>query len=187
MGNPFVVAAVMAAIAAAGLLLRWLFAVGPLRKEARREYAERQGDRAHTIKDVSEAEFVRIYMGGYAPRWAVYAAGALLGAIVITAPAVVGLVGLWNWLLAVTGAGDIFAPGYYPWMFYMFFGLVGAWAFCGFVAARLHHARAPEPFQAALMRARGESLDDVEIKRPRPKWAKRVRLIAAERQNQKAR
>ncbi|WP_421789536.1 hypothetical protein [Hyphobacterium sp.] len=184
--NPFLIAAIFALLAALALCIRWIIAAGALRQEARQEYAGRQTDRAQTIKGVSEAEFVRIYLGGYSPRWTLYAAAALIAAILITAPAVMGLVYFWNWVTAALGAGDVFAPGYYPWMFYMFFGLVASWAFCGFVAARFHHARAPEPFQPALMRARGESLDDVEIKRPRPKWAKRAKLIAAERKNQEA-
>ncbi len=135
-------------------------------------------DRAHTIEGIDEKAFVRIYRDGYAPRWTIYAALTLLAAILITAPAVMGLLGFWNWITALAGASDVFAPGYYPWMFYMFFGLVGAWALCGFVAARFHHQRAPESFNAALMRARGEPLDEVEIRRARPKWARRASKIA---------
>lgn len=178
MTDPFLIAALLALITAAGLVVRWFVATARLRHDAREEYAGRLIDRAHTIAGVDEAGFVRAYVDGYAPRWTIYAAAALLAAILITPPAVMGLLAFWNWITAFVGASDVFAPGYYPWMFYMFFGLVGAWALCGFVAARFHHQRAPESFNAALMRARGESLDAVAIKRARPKWARRARIIA---------
>jgi len=178
MTDPFLIAAILALLAATGLLVRWFVATASLRRDAREEYAGRLIDRAHTIEGVDEAGFVRIYVDGYAPRWTVYAAIALIAAILITAPAVMGLLGFWNWITGFVSASDVFAPGYYPWMFYMFFGLVGAWALCGFVAARFHHQRAPEGFNAALMRARGEPLDQVEIKRTRPKWARRASIIA---------
>ncbi|WP_421784592.1 hypothetical protein [Hyphobacterium sp.] len=181
--NPFVIAAVVAVLAVIALLLRWIIAVRSLSADARAEYVGRQADRAHTISGVDAATFVRIYVDAYAPRWTLYASLALLGAIVITPPALLGLVAFWNWLTAVLAASDLFAPGYYPWMFYIFFGLVGAWALCGFLAARFHHQRAPEAFQAALMRARGEPLDDVVIKRQRPKWARRASVIAASKEN----
>lgn len=178
MTDPFLIAAILAILAATGLLMRWFVATASLRRDAREEYASRAVDRAHTIEGVDEAGFVRIYVDGYAPRWTIYAALTLFAAMLITAPAVMVLLGLWNWITAFFSAGDVFAPGYYPWMFYLFFGLVGAWAFCGFVAARFHHQRAPESFNAALMRARGEPLDEVEIRRARPKWARRASKIA---------
>ena len=178
MTDPFLFTAILAVLAATGLLVRWFVSTARLREDARLEYAERLKDRAHIIEGVSEAVFVKIYVDGYAPRWTVYAALALISAILITPFAVMALLAFWDWIVAYVGASDVFAPGYYPWMFYMFFALVGAWAFCGFVAARFHHQRAPEGFNAALMRARGEPIDDVVIKRARPKWARRARVIA---------
>lgn len=183
--NPFVIAALVAVLAVILLVLRWGLAVQSLSADARAEYAGRQADRPHTIESVDAGTFVRIYVDAYAPRWTLYASLALLGAIAITPPALLGLVAFWDWIIAVLGTSDVFAPGYYPWMFYMFFGLVGAWALCGFLAARLHHRRAPEAFQAALMRARGESLDDVVIRRQRPKWARRASVIAASKEGRK--
>lgn len=178
MTDPFLIAALLAVLAAAGLLIRWFVSTANLRHDARGEYAGRLEDRAHTVEGVSEAEFVRLYVDGFAPRWTVYAAGALIAAILVTPFAVFGLLAFWAWITDLVDASDVFAPGYYPWMFFMFFGLVGAWAFCGFVAARFHHQRAPENFNPALMRARGEPLDDVVLKRARPKWARRARAMA---------
>jgi len=182
MTNPFLIAALLALGVSGLLLVRWALAVASLRADARQEYRGRQADRAQTIAGVSEADFIRIYTDGHSPRWTIYAAMSLIGAILVTPPAVFGLIAFWRWITAFTDAGEWFAIGYYPWMFYMFFGLVAAWAFCGFIAARLHHQRAPESFQIALMRARGEDVDDIAIKRPRPKWARRASVIAASKE-----
>lgn len=179
--NPFAVAGILAAATAVLFLVRWFVAVAGLRRDARFEYSARKGDRPQTITGVDEDLFVKIYVDGHAPRWTLYAAATLISAILITPFALYGLFAFWDWIIVVLDAGEWFAPGYYPWMFYLFFGLIGAWALCGYVAARFHHRRAPEAFQAALMRARGEPLDDVVIRRGRPKWARRASVIAAQK------
>jgi hypothetical protein len=179
MTDPFFLSALIALIIAVGLLFRWAIAIAGLKKDARSEYQSRLSDRAHTVEGVSQSVFVRIYVDGHSPRWTLYAAAALIAAIIITPVAVFGLQAFWAWITQLVNASDVFAPGYYPWMFYTFFGLVGAWAFCGFVAARFHHTRAPEAFNAALMRARGEPLDGVEIHRAPPAWARKARIMAA--------
>ena len=58
-------------------------------------------------------------------------------------------------LVSMLDGGPWYDVGYWPWMFYIFFGMCGVWAFTAAVVARIHHARAPEPFQAALARAVG--------------------------------
>ena len=78
---------------------------------------------------------------------------------------------LWPVIVMGLDGGPWYDAGYYPWMFYMFFGFCLVWALCGAVMARIHHARAPESFNAALARARGEPFDDIVIPRKRPKWA----------------
>ncbi|GJL97476.1 MAG: hypothetical protein DHS20C06_12930 [Hyphobacterium sp.] len=179
MTDPFFLSAVIAVTIAMGLLIRWTIAVAGLKADAISEYQNRLSDRAHTVEGVNQAAFVRLYVDGHSPRWTLYAAAALIAAILITPIAIFGLQAFWVWITHQVNASDVFAPGYYPWMFYTFFGLVGAWAFCGFIAARFHHTRAPETFNAALMRARGEPLDDVEIHRAPPAWARKARIMAA--------
>ena len=174
MTHPLVYAGWFAAIVILFLLLRWAWARRTLKAEAVEDYAQRRLDRAGTIRNVSAEAFERLFVAAYEPRWALYAAGALAGAAALTYPAIFLLANLWIWGFEASGAGPWFDVGYYPWMFYIFFGLVAIWAICAAVAARLHHLRQPEGFQAALARARGEPLDDVKLPRPRPKWARRA-------------
>ena len=149
----------------ASLLSRWVAARINLAADARAEYAERVLSKPGTIKGVEEAVFVKLYVGAHEPRWALYMPIALLTA----------LVAFWPVFTSMLDGGPWYDVGYYPWMFYMFFGFCGLWALCAAIVARIHHARAPEAFQPALARARGEPLDDVVIKRGRPKWAVRAR------------
>jgi|TARA_R110002073_G_scaffold66016_2_gene164895 hypothetical protein len=177
MPNSFVFALGFTLLAAAGLVLRWAFARWLLVRDAHEEYDERAAFGAVSVEGIEKAEFCRIYVSAHEPRWALYAALALLTAIVVTWPALQALLYIWDQIRFASGASDVFAPGYYPWMFFMFFGLVGAWAFCGWLAARVFHARAPEEFHAAILRAQGQPIDDVEIKRRRPKWARRAQMM----------
>ncbi|WP_297735774.1 hypothetical protein [uncultured Maricaulis sp.] len=171
MSNPFLYAAAAALIAAAAFFLSWLAARRSLMEDARSEYAERCESKPATIKGVDERTFERLYVSAHEPRGALYIALALVVAVVITPPAGIGLIALWPYIVMLLDGGPWYDVGYYPWMFYMFFGLCGCWAFAGAVVARIHHARTPENFHPALARARGEPLDDVVIPRKRPKWA----------------
>jgi hypothetical protein len=175
MFGPLGYIAIVAFLVAAGLLVRWAAARRRLMEDAHIEYAERVETKAGTIKGVDETVFERIYVSAHEPRWALYAAASLIAAIAVTPPAFVGLVHLWPILIMPLEQGRWYDPGFYPWMFYMFFGICAIWAGCAGVAARLHHQRAPEPFNAALARARGEPLEDIVIPRKRPAWAKKVR------------
>lgn len=175
MPNVFLIALAIAFIAAGLLVLRWALARAALLKDAREEYDARTVNRPATVAGVERGDFVRIYVRAAEPRWALYAAGALIGAVLLTFPGLFVLNTVWEGVRAVTGASDVFAPGYYPWMFFMAFGLVLTWAVSGMVAASLYYRRAPESFEPAMMRARGQPIEDVEIKRRRPKWARRAR------------
>ncbi|HAQ34116.1 MAG TPA: hypothetical protein DCQ53_01955 [Alphaproteobacteria bacterium] len=175
MPNVFVIALFLSLAASLLLAVRWGLARLSLTRDAREEYAARGVDRPATIAGISEPDFIRIYVSANEPRWALYAAGALLGAIVLTFPGLVILHTIWEGVRAATGASDVFAPGYYPWMFFMAFGLVGTWAISGMIAASLYYRRAPENFEVAMMRARGQPIEEVEIRRRRPKWARRAR------------
>lgn len=173
----FLIALGVILAAAILLLTRWLLARLSLRADARSEYAARSGYGAASVQGVSADAFERIYVSAHEPRWAPYAAAALAGAVLITWPALHALLFIWDAIRTASGASDVFAPGYYPWMFFMFFGIVGAWAACGWLAARIFHARAPEEFHAAIARAQGAPLDEVAVKRPRPKWARRAEKL----------
>jgi len=171
-------AALLVILAAAVLLLvRWFLARLSLTGDARSEYAARTEIGGASVQGVTAHAFERIYVSAHEPRWALYAAAALAGAVLITWPALNALLIIWDAIRTAAGASDVFAPGYYPWMFFMFFGIVGAWAACGWLAARIYHARAPEEFHAAIARAQGHPVDEVAVKRPRPKWARRAEKL----------
>ena len=171
----FGIPALIALTISAALSVRWMAARYRLEDEARSEYEDRCLTKKKTVRGVDEAAFVTLYTAAHEPRWALYTGGALIGAVVMTPVAAIGLTSLWPMFVATTNGGPWYEVGYYPWMFYMFFGFCAVWAFCAYVAARIHHVRAPEPYQAALARARGEPLDDVVLKRKRPAWAVKAR------------
>ena len=155
--------------------MRYRIALLPLGAEAKEEWGERSRTRTRTVKGVERETFLRIYVSGHEPRWALYACGTLIAALLATPVIGVGLMWLWPIIVLGLDGGPWYDVGYYPWMFYMFFGLCGCWALAGAFVARIHHARTPESFHPALARARGEPLDDVVIPRKRPKWAVKAR------------
>lgn len=153
----------------------WSVSVRSLKQDARAEYEERTSDRPSTIAGVNEAEFVAIYVRSFQPRWALYASG---GAISVLVAGPVALIVISNIYTALWRAGGSVAwdgPSGYVFMFVLFFGvsLVAAVVAAGF--ARQFHRNAPEPFNHALARARGEPLPEETTWRRRPKWARRVR------------
>ena len=179
MNGPFSIAALIAIACALVFFVRWALARQRLTEEARAEYQARGETKTATIAGVDEWDFVKLYVSAHEPRSALYIAAALIAAVLVTPPAAIGLVHLWPVIVSMLDGGPWYDVGYWPWMFYIFFGMCGVWAFTAAVVARVHHARAPEPFQAALARARGEPLDDVVIPRKRPEWAKRARPDAS--------
>lgn len=181
MYSTYVYAAVSAIIASLVLFGFWFHRHRQLSMEAREEWEERSATRTKTVKGVDREHFLRIYVSGHEPRWALYAGGTLLVALLTTPVIGVGLMSLWPVIVLGLDGGPWYDVGYYPWMFYMFFGMCFSWAGVAFVMARLHHARRPEPFNAALMRARGEPLDEVVIPRKRPAWAKKVRPLPTDK------
>ncbi|WP_339746401.1 hypothetical protein [uncultured Maricaulis sp.] len=170
----YIVALIIFTISAS-LFSRWLAARINLTADARTEYGERLLTKPGTIKGVEEAVFVKLYVAAHEPRWALYIPIALLSAALSTPLLAIALTAFWPVFVSTLDGGPWYDVGYYPWMFYMFFGFCGLWALCAAIVARIHHARAPEAFQPALARARGEPLDDVVIVRPRPKWAVKAR------------
>ncbi len=186
MYGPYLYAGLTALTVAAALFMRWLAARNQLTEEARAEWVDRCEVKPGTIKGVDQKTFERIYISAHEPRWALYAAATLIGTILISVPASVGLMLLWPIIVLGLDGGPWYDVGYYPWMFYMFFGMCGSWAFVAYVAARIHHQRRPESYNAALARARGEPLDDVVIPRKRPAWAKKARPTTTARATSKA-
>jgi hypothetical protein len=171
--HPFLATGLIAVLAILALMGRWLWARHILPQHAREDYAVRRADRPRSIEGVEEEEFVALYTAAHEPRWALYTAAALTICALLTPIALLALNAGWVWRRDLTDADVLFDVGHLPWMFFMFFGIIGVWALVTGVAARLHHLRRPEGFQAALRRARGEPLDDVDLP-DRPNWARRA-------------
>lgn len=146
-----------------------------LRADAAEEYADRAATKPATVRGVSEAEFIRLYVNSFAPRWAFYLAAGCVIAIGLSPVALVLIPAAYDQIWLATGAHDWAGRGGYVFMFTVFFGVVAFGALPAFVLARLHHTRAPEPFTHALARARGEPIPEETGWRRRPKWARRVR------------
>ena len=164
------------------LAARWALARRALAAEAREEYADREARKPATIEGVDQAHFIRIYVDSFTPRWSAYAALALLAVVAISPVALLVVPMLYDFIWRLNGAPDWAGRGGYVFMFSLFFGICLIWAVTAGLFARLHHLRAPEPFQFALARARGEPIPDEADWRRRPKWARRARpLTDAER------
>lgn len=146
-----------------------------LSADAREEYADRTATKPATVRGVSQAEFTRLYVRSFAPRWAFYLAAGCVIAIGLSPVALVVIPALYDQIWRASGAHDWAGRGGYVFMFTVFFGVVAIGAFPAFLLARFHHTRAPEPFSHALARARGEPIPDETGWRRRPKWARRVR------------
>lgn len=156
-------------------LARWVLAVRALREDAKAEYASRITEKPATVASVSEPEFVKLYVDGFQPRGALYAAAGAAAALLVSPPALIlvplGYDAIWRAAGAPAWAGH---TGY-VYMFSLFFALCFIWAGVAAIFARLAHRNTPEPFTHALARARGEPIPDDPGWRPRPKWARKVR------------
>jgi len=146
-----------------------------LRADAAEEYVDRAATKPATVRGVNEAEFVRLYVKSFAPRWAFYLAAGCAIAIGLSPVALVLIPVGYEQIWLASGAADWAGRGGYVFMFTVFFGVVAFGAFPAFILARLHHTRAPEPFTHALARARGEPIPEETGWRRRPKWARRAR------------
>lgn len=92
---------------------------------------------------IERDDFVRIYRSVNGPRGATYAAAALWAVLLATPVIAKILEFLLELLWQVTGRSRVFEPGYLVWAFFIFFGLMGAWALIAFAAAHRYHARTP--------------------------------------------
>jgi hypothetical protein len=93
--------------------------------------------------DIDQTFFVETYRRVNGPRTATYAAVALWAALLATPIIAKILEVLLNLLWQLSGQSRVFEPGYLVWAFFIFFGLIGAWAAIAFLVARRFHARTP--------------------------------------------
>ena len=160
-------------------LSRWAIAVRGLTQEATEEYQTRCTEKPASVRSVSQEEFVHLFVTSFQPRWTLYAAAAAAAAIVVSPAALLAVPALYDVIWRANGAPDWGGRTGYVFMFSLFFGVVFIWAALAAFIARLHHLRAPEPFNHALARARGEPIEDTGW-RPRPKWARKIKIDTAD-------
>lgn len=164
-----------ALLVAGGFMLRWYLARRSLHVDAREEYADRVQYKPATVKGLDENQFVAVYVSSHQPRWALYAAGALIAAVAASPAVLIAVTAVYEIIWQMAGAPAWGGRTGYVFMFALFFGTVFLWALIGGAFARAFHKRSAEPFNHALARARGEPIPETETYRRRPAWARRVR------------
>lgn len=164
-----------ALLIAFALFVRWYIARRSLHADARAEYADRAATKPATVKGLNDGQFVSLYVASHQPRWALYAAGALTMAVLLSPVILLLVTAVYELFWQASGAPDWAGRGGYVFMFSLFFGTIFLWALVGGAFARAFHKRSPEPFTHALARARGEPIPEEADYRPRPAWARRVR------------
>ncbi len=168
-------AGIAAALIACGLVALYLFIRRGLDAEAREEYPRRVKEKPATVAGVDEAAFASLFVKSHAPRWMLYAAGALAAVLAVSPVALLAVPLAYDWIWRMNGAPDWAGRGGYVYMFSLLFGIVAFWAAAAGVVVRLMHKRPREPFHHALARARGEPVPDETSWKRRPKWARRAR------------
>ncbi len=121
--------------------LRALIGLRGLRAEAEADYDYRVANGLHP--GVEESPFVETYIRVSRPRGAIHAAVALWAVLLATPVIAAVLEFLLELLWQASGQSRVFEPGYLVWAFFIFFGLLGAWAAIGYAVARRYHRRAP--------------------------------------------
>ena len=122
-----------------------------IRVEAREEWANRLAGGEPPLDGVDEALFRRVYVRAYGPTGAMHGVVALLGAAVLTVPALVLLGAGWRIVWRLTGELQTYAEGQLIWQFYIFFGLIISWVIVAALVMRRHHANRPREFRQELL------------------------------------
>lgn len=113
-----------------------------LQREALDDHAYRR-EQGMIGTHVDEAQFIQTYRRVNAPRASTYIAATLWGVLLAT-PLIAKILEIaLDLLWRASGRSRVFEPGYLVWAFFIFFGLMGAWAAIGYLSARLFHARTP--------------------------------------------
>ena len=155
-------------------LVRWVWASHSLKTDAEDEFAARGRDRPGTIDGVSKSDFVSLYVKAFQPRSAIYIFGAITSILLVSPFALTGVSLIYEQIWRARGAQEVEGAIGYVYMFSLAFGMALVAAIIVAAFAQVFHKRAPEPFNHALARARGEPLPDREYRR-RPKWARHIK------------
>lgn len=97
--------------------------------------------------------FTRVYRRVNGPRGETHVAAALW-AVLLGTPIIAKILELLlEGLYQATGQSRVFEPGFLVWQFFIFFGLMGAWAGIAYLAARHFHKHAPARFDEEIRAA----------------------------------
>ncbi len=136
-------------LAAVAFTLRSIIGLVGLSAEAEHDFEYR---RRHDMlpSGVEHDDFVSVYVRINRPRGAMHVAAALWGALLATPIIAMALEFLLELLWQLSGQSRVFEPGYLVWAFFIFFGLLGAWAVIGYAVARHYHRRTPRSLEDEL-------------------------------------
>lgn len=136
--------AVFGPVALVALLLsvRALIGWAGLSREAEADFTYRQQNEM-IPPTITQDSFVKTYRRVNGPR-AVSHAAIALWAVLLATPVIAKILEvLLDLLWKATGRSRVFEPGYLVWAFFIFFGLMGAWAGIAYLVARRYHATTP--------------------------------------------
>lgn len=130
------------ALVALAFTLRAVIGWAGLGREAENDF-EYRSEHSMIPGDIDRAVFVTTYRRVNGPRASTYAAAALWGVLLATPIIAKILEVLLELVWQLSGRSRVFEPGYLVWAFFIFFGLMGAWAAIAYMVARRYHARTP--------------------------------------------
>lgn len=147
---------IVAGFAALALLQAILFAWrrSTVARRSVQEWRARAARGDKRLEGLTRDEFVRVYRRVYGPRGQVYVLAGLAAAVASTPIVLAALAGVWRWAWIASDRPVAYAPGDLVWQFYLFFGLIGVWAYIASRFAARHHRRRPGPLDHELARAR---------------------------------
>ena len=129
-------------IAAVAFSIRAVLGLVGLRAEAEADYDYRHA-RNMVPGGASREHYVESYLRVNRPRGSLHTAAALWAVLGLTPVIAIVMEFLLELLWQATGQSRVFEPGYLVWAFFIFFGLLGAWAGIGYAVARRYHRHAP--------------------------------------------
>ncbi|MGD2133521.1 MAG: hypothetical protein PVI23_12070 [Maricaulaceae bacterium] len=125
-----------------------------VREDGGEAWTEHREDRPESVAGLDEAAFRRAYYRAYGPRGGVHAFVAILGAALVTWPALTLLGAAWRFAWRLADQPIMWDPGRLIWMFYLFFGLIACWILVAVATARHYHRNRPLDLPHELARER---------------------------------
>lgn len=120
-------------------------------QDAEADYAFKQKENMLDPR-LSKDGYIRAYRRFHNPRALGYMAAGITAILLLTAPALSLLQILLNQVWIWSGRSRVFEPGYLVWQFFIFFAVIGIWAFIAYVTARQFHKNAPTSLRDEILK-----------------------------------